>query len=155
MTSVEEGNLRRTFPDGWLVTHYDRWAFLARFTSACGGNKAVDVLGLDPSSHRRHRSAAREFSLVGGVHWWRGIMKPWREVAVPHKDVQRGTFQQSEFAADLSAVRAKRATPEYQDAAQFFERTFISEGAGSSMMRCSWSSRGWPRSSRRLRAPYE
>ncbi|MDP1826608.1 MAG: DUF499 domain-containing protein [Archangium sp.] len=55
-------------------------------------------------------------------------MKPWREVAVPHKDVLQGTFQQSEFAADLSAVRANRATPEYQDAAQFFERTFITEG---------------------------
>ena len=26
-------------------------------------------------------------------------MKPWREVAVPHADVLKGTFQQSEFAA--------------------------------------------------------
>ena len=48
-------------------------------------------------------------------------MKPWREVAVPHKDVLEGTFQQSEFAADLTAVRDGKATKEYQDAASFFQ----------------------------------
>ena len=39
-----------------------------------------------------------------------------------------GTFQQSEFAADITAVRTGKATREYQDAAAFFERTFITEG---------------------------
>jgi len=56
------------------------------------------------------------------------IMKPWREVAVPHEDVLKGTFQQAEFAADLSRVHDGSATPEYQDAALFFQRTFITEG---------------------------
>src|ERR1700732_607892 len=55
-------------------------------------------------------------------------MKPWREIAVPHPDVLEGTFQQSEFAADMTAVRAGKATREYQDAAAFFQRTFITEG---------------------------
>jgi predicted AAA+ superfamily ATPase len=55
-------------------------------------------------------------------------MKPWREVAVPHRDVLEGTFLQSEFAADITAVRDGKAMPEYQDAAAFFERTFITEG---------------------------
>lgn len=55
-------------------------------------------------------------------------MKPWREIAIPHKDVLEGTFQQSEFAADITAVRNGRATAEYQDAGKFFERTFITEG---------------------------
>src|SRR5713101_6695026 len=55
-------------------------------------------------------------------------MQPWREVAVPHPDVLEGTFQQSEFAADITAVRAGQATREYQDAAAFFQRTFITEG---------------------------
>lgn len=32
--------------------------------------------------------------------------KPWREVAAPDEDVFRGTFQQAEFAADLSRVHA-------------------------------------------------
>ena len=55
-------------------------------------------------------------------------MKPWREVAVPHPDVLEGTFQQSEFAADITAVRTGQATREYQDAAAFYQRTFITEG---------------------------
>src|ERR1022692_847020 len=57
-------------------------------------------------------------------------LKPWREVIVPHPDVLNGTFQQSEFAADLTAVRTGRATPEYGDAKSFYERTFITEGMG-------------------------
>lgn len=55
-------------------------------------------------------------------------MKPWREIAVPHPDVLEGTFQQSEFAADITAVRTGKAGPEYGDAKAFFERTFITEG---------------------------
>jgi hypothetical protein len=57
-------------------------------------------------------------------------LKPWREIIVPHPDVLNGTFQQSEFAADLTAVRTGRATPEYGDAQAFYERTFITEGMG-------------------------
>ena len=54
--------------------------------------------------------------------------KPWTEVAIPHEDVMRGTFQQAEFAADLSRVFEKTAVPEYQDPALFFKKTFITEG---------------------------
>ncbi len=56
------------------------------------------------------------------------MLKPWREIAVPHEDVLRGTFQQAEFAADLSRVHARNATDEYQDPVLFFQRTFITEG---------------------------
>jgi predicted AAA+ superfamily ATPase len=56
------------------------------------------------------------------------MLKPWREVAVPHEDVLKGTFQQAEFAADLSRVHDGTATAEYQDASLFFQRTFITEG---------------------------
>lgn len=55
-------------------------------------------------------------------------LKPWREIAVPHEDVLKGTFQQAEFAADLSRVHQRTATAEYQDPALFFQRTFITEG---------------------------
>lgn len=55
-------------------------------------------------------------------------LKPWREIARPHKDVLEGTFKQSEFAADISQVATGTAAPEYQDAAMFFSRTFITEG---------------------------
>ena len=57
-------------------------------------------------------------------------MKPWREIIVPHPDVLNGTFQQSEFAADITAVRTGKATPEYGDAQAFYDRTFITEGMG-------------------------
>ncbi|ABK45213.1 conserved hypothetical protein [Magnetococcus marinus MC-1] len=53
---------------------------------------------------------------------------PWREIAVPHQDVLKGTFQESEFAADISQVHQGKASKEYQDPAQFFSRTFITEG---------------------------
>src|SRR5881227_293567 len=55
-------------------------------------------------------------------------MKPWREIAIPHADVLRGTFLQSEFAADITAVHSGKAPPEYQDARAFFERTYVTEG---------------------------
>jgi hypothetical protein len=55
-------------------------------------------------------------------------LKPWREIAVPHEDVLKDTFQQAEFAADLSRVHAGTATPEYQNPSLFFQRTFITEG---------------------------
>jgi uncharacterized protein len=55
-------------------------------------------------------------------------MQPWREIAIPHRDVLEGTFQQSEFAADITAVHSEKASREYQDPVAFFDRTFITEG---------------------------
>ena len=55
-------------------------------------------------------------------------MKPWREIAIPHADVLKGTFQQAEFAADITAVRTGRAPEIYHHAVTFFARTFITEG---------------------------
>ncbi|MFN5561278.1 MAG: ATP-binding protein [Opitutaceae bacterium] len=55
-------------------------------------------------------------------------MKPWREIAIPHSDVLKGTFQQAEFAADITAVRTGSAPEIYRDAAAFFDRTYITEG---------------------------
>ncbi|KVU26561.1 hypothetical protein WK66_11305 [Burkholderia ubonensis] len=55
-------------------------------------------------------------------------MKPWREIAEPHSDVRGGNFLQSEFAADLTRVHAGTASEEYQNPANFFQRTFITEG---------------------------
>ena len=55
-------------------------------------------------------------------------MKPWMQVAIPHKDVRSGTLKQSEFAADLARVAEGTASCEYQDASQFFARTYITDG---------------------------
>ncbi len=40
-------------------------------------------------------------------------LKPRREIAIPHADVLKGTFLQSEFAADISAVHSGTAPTEY------------------------------------------
>lgn len=55
-------------------------------------------------------------------------LRPWREIAIPHEDVLQGTFQQAEFAADLSRVHSGTASPEYGDPVLFFKRTYITEG---------------------------
>lgn len=55
-------------------------------------------------------------------------LKPWREIARPHKDVLEGTFKQSEFAADITQVATGTAPEEYQNAEKFYSRTFITEG---------------------------
>ena len=55
-------------------------------------------------------------------------IKSWREVVTPHKNVLEGTFQESEFAADLNKVANNTASPEYQNPWLFFERTYITEG---------------------------
>ena len=49
-------------------------------------------------------------------------MKPWREIAVPHQDVLKGTFQQSAFAADLAKVLEGTAPEGYLDPVAFFDR---------------------------------
>lgn len=54
--------------------------------------------------------------------------KPWREIATPHEDVARGKYQQAEFAADLSQVYRGEGSPEYKDPAEFYRRTFLTEG---------------------------
>ena len=56
------------------------------------------------------------------------VMKSWREIAIPHEDVLKGSFQQAEFAADISRVHDGTASAEYQDPAMFFKRTFITGG---------------------------
>lgn len=56
-------------------------------------------------------------------------LKPWREVIRPHDDVARGEFTASEFAADLHVVHTQQtASPEYSDPAEFFSRTYLTEG---------------------------
>ena len=55
-------------------------------------------------------------------------LTPWREVITPHPDVAAGRYHQAEFAADLAAVMADNAAPEYQDPKEFFARTYLTEG---------------------------
>ena len=56
------------------------------------------------------------------------ILTPWRKVVTPHPDVATGRYHQAQFAADLAAVVASNAAPEYQDPKEFFARTYLTEG---------------------------
>ena len=55
----------------------------------------------------------------------------WREVAEPHDDVASGRFKLAEFAADLHQVWRGEAPVEYDDPAEFYRRTYITEGLSS------------------------
>ncbi|HZZ29154.1 MAG TPA: DUF499 domain-containing protein [Pirellulales bacterium] len=55
-------------------------------------------------------------------------LKPWRQVAVPHKDIRDGKFDSSVFAADLGEVLAGRGALDYQDASTFFAKTYMTDG---------------------------
>ena len=53
-------------------------------------------------------------------------MKPWWQVAVPHRDIREGKI--SDFAADLNSVVKGEASIEYVDPETFFKRTYLTEG---------------------------
>ncbi len=106
MTPVNEGQLSFQFPDGWLVTHYDRWSFYRnQFQAACDGNKAVDLLALDPIDHtlwlievkdyRRHR---REKELI-----------LWNEIALKVRDTLAGLVAANVNGFDPERDSARRA----------------------------------------------
>lgn len=54
-------------------------------------------------------------------------MKPWREVAVPQRDVMQGTFTQSSFAVNLPEVVKGGGAEEYRDAKKFFQCTYMTD----------------------------
>ena len=59
------------------------------------------------------------------------ILKPWREIILPHRDVLEETFRQAEFNINLNSIHQGKAPRELQEAAAFFDRTFITEGLKS------------------------
>jgi uncharacterized protein len=55
-------------------------------------------------------------------------LKPWRLVVQPHPDVASGRYIVADFVANIADVMAGRAQPEYGNPAEFFRRTFLTEG---------------------------
>ena len=55
-------------------------------------------------------------------------LRSWRSVICPHNDVLQDTYKKSEFAADLWQVSRGEGSIEYRDPAEFFRRTYITEG---------------------------
>jgi predicted AAA+ superfamily ATPase len=70
---------------------------------------------------RRSTTVAVETPAAGGL-------KPWREIVTPHQDVASGKYQQAEFAADLWQVHLGEGSDEYKKPAEFFRRTYLTEG---------------------------
>ncbi|HEU4398253.1 MAG TPA: DUF499 domain-containing protein [Actinomycetota bacterium] len=57
-----------------------------------------------------------------------GGLCPWRELITPHPDIASGRYRQAEFAADLHQVWRGEAASEYGDPAEFYRRTFLTDG---------------------------
>jgi predicted AAA+ superfamily ATPase len=55
-------------------------------------------------------------------------LTPWREAAIPQREVYEGRYEQARFAADLGKVLAGAADSEYQDGAEFYARTYLTDG---------------------------
>lgn len=55
-------------------------------------------------------------------------MKPFSNIAIPHKDILEGRLTMDVFAADLWEVFKGRAAEEYQDPSIFFRKTYVTDG---------------------------
>jgi hypothetical protein len=51
----------------------------------------------------------------------------WWQHAEPHDDIKKGRFDESTFAAKLDDVVAGQAPPEYQQADEFFRKTYLTQ----------------------------
>ena len=56
------------------------------------------------------------------------MLKAWRDVITPHRDVAEGKYNQAEFAADLGQVVRGESNSEYLDPIEFFSRTYLTSG---------------------------
>lgn len=73
------------------------------------------------------RKAVREAVALPGTP--DAELPSWREVLKPHPDVASGRYNNAEFAADLYSVAVQQnAATEYQDPAEFFGRTYLTDG---------------------------
>ena len=89
----------------------------------------VDAIRLDLrriAAGKQDSQALKSSTVVPGASG----LAPWRQVLKPRDEVATGNFQSSEFAADLYKVARDPAgtSGEYSDPAQFFARTYLTEG---------------------------
>ncbi len=74
------------------------------------------------------QSTKRAAKIIDAPRTTDAALKPWRQIIEPRPDVRGGKFMQAEFAADLAAVLRGEAESEYQEAREFFDRTYMTEG---------------------------
>lgn len=104
-TTLNEGDLTLTFPDGWEATKYDDWAFYARFISIQPGTKGVDVLAFE---------AADKVLWLIELKDYRGhprlkTVSFWDEVALKARDTLEGVFAAGVDTSHPDQAFAKRA----------------------------------------------
>ena len=102
---------------------------LLRAVGAVPEAAAVDDALLNSTQLAPNGAAARWSGPASSCPAWRASgLKPWREVIRPHRDIIAGNFNASQFAANLYNVVIGKATREYLDPAEFFHRTYLTEG---------------------------
>jgi len=73
-------------------------------------------------------------------------MKPWWQVAVPHKDIREGRLEEAIFAANLGDVFRNKGPVDYRDPEIFFKKTYFTAGLinliGSVMSKLSGKGKG-------------
>jgi len=111
MTTIMIGDLTFQFPDGWLVMQYDEWPFYKnRFKDACGGNKAVDLLALNPDDRTLWLIEVKDYRR----HPREKMIELWDEIALKSRDTLAGLVavrfagEEPERAQAQRALRARR-----------------------------------------------
>jgi hypothetical protein len=106
MPRLTEGKLACDFPQGWIVSKYDEWAFYRnQFQSCCMGNKGMEFLAyerqdrtlwlIELKDYRRH-PRTKEISL-------------WDEVALKSRDTLAGLFAAKVDAGHADHAFARRS----------------------------------------------
>lgn len=87
MITMQIEDLSFHFPDSWAVTRYDDWPFYRnRFKDACGGNKAIDLLALNPDDKTLWLIEVKDYR----YHPREKDVKIWDEIALKSRDTLAG-----------------------------------------------------------------
>jgi predicted AAA+ superfamily ATPase len=104
---------------------------IERLLAAAGADETAEVgRSKDELMRLRYEAEARRATPAADVPVADTApgLSSWRDVVQPHEDVAAGRFALAEFAADLYQVQHGEGRAEYVDAAEFFRRTYLTDG---------------------------
>ena len=106
MITMQVEDLSFQFPDEWLVTQYDEWSFYKnRFKDACGGNKAIDLLALDPVDRTLWLIEVKDYRR----HPREKVIELWDEIALKSRDTLAGLVAVRFNGEDPERAHAQRS----------------------------------------------
>ncbi len=119
----------KSFDDDTALRALDDARLLLAAIGQTYAAEKVDAIRLDLrriATGKQDQRALKNSNVVPGA----AGTAPWRQVLKPRDEVATGNFQSSEFAADLYKVARDPASTsaEYANPAQFFARTYLTEG---------------------------